>query len=318
MEMKKATQKEIIDRTGALMLKGWKLLAISCPICHTTLLSSKEGQMRCPGCDLPVVVENEINRSEIPKNPAATETKTKEILEIQEEEEEDKDQPLPSSYEELRRQYQEKNRKSDLISNKLGEKLLQGWTMLADSCPFDNTCGGTPLMKDPATDKIHCLSCGKEYLYDRNGELIDKSLVSSANNNITNKNISSNVVASESTKERLEELKIIDKTFEEEEDEALLNLDLEEPPRFLNFAKHTEDSSWKISQKLLLGWAMLDECCKTQKCKGSTPLLKDLKGKVSKNNGFSLLISISSTFLFFSVIVSNADTLMSLKSSRLL
>eukprot|EP00924_Labyrinthula_sp_SR-Ha-C_P014011 maker-scaffold_5-snap-gene-20.8-mRNA-1 protein AED:0.06 eAED:0.06 QI:26/1/1/1/1/1/5/25/189 len=38
----------------------------------------------------------------------------------------------------------------DVISARLGEKLLQGWTMLEESCPISRAC---PLMQDPKTKK---------------------------------------------------------------------------------------------------------------------------------------------------------------------
>ena len=41
------------------------------------------------------------------------------------------------------------------VSNLIGEKLLQGWTMMADSCP---DCRMVPLMRDREM-KLHCFSC---------------------------------------------------------------------------------------------------------------------------------------------------------------
>lgn len=47
-----------ISRAGNLLLQGWTMLAIHCPICHTPLFS-KGGEMRCPSCDLPVKYESQ-------------------------------------------------------------------------------------------------------------------------------------------------------------------------------------------------------------------------------------------------------------------
>lgn len=43
------------------------------------------------------------------------------------------------------------------IQDKLGELLLQGWTMLADVC-FIESCS-TPLMRDNVTKQVYCVGC---------------------------------------------------------------------------------------------------------------------------------------------------------------
>jgi len=49
----------------------------------------------------------------------------------------------------------ESNEKS--VETKLGELMLQGWTMLADHC-FMESCL-TPLMRDNVTKQIYCVGC---------------------------------------------------------------------------------------------------------------------------------------------------------------
>ncbi len=260
-EKVKVNQKDVINRTGSLMLKGWKLLATSCPICHTALLS-KDNQMRCPGCDMPVVMEGQISSKEEKVNEVEPSTNTLISHSTPVEEEEEVVVDVPTSYEQLRREYEEKNKKSNQVSSKLGEKMLQGWTMLAESCPDFDQCGGTPLMKEPSTGSILCVSCNREYFYAPNGDLRPKG-------DIIPENAKSTEVKEQ--KPSLEDLRLDE--FDDEE--------LEEPPRIVSFQqKKEDDSSWKISQKLLLGWSLLDASCNTSKCNGRTPLLKDLKGKV--------------------------------------
>jgi uncharacterized Zn finger protein (UPF0148 family) len=50
-----------------------------------------------------------------------------------------------NTLEEEKREYDLNNKKRDLVSVKLGEKMLSGWTLLAAVCPFP-ACYGTPLM----------------------------------------------------------------------------------------------------------------------------------------------------------------------------
>jgi uncharacterized Zn finger protein (UPF0148 family) len=258
-ERTKASTKEIIQRTGALMLKGWKLLAIACPICSTTLLS-KDKHMRCPGCDMPVVVEAEPAQSaHPPKAPMVPDDikSTKVIEEVASEEVVE-----PKTYEELRKDFEAKKQRSSQVSARLGEKMLEGWTMLGESCPNAISCEGTPLMRDPSTGTMHCVNCHQRFEYSSHGDLVNKDTPLRQHNTIPVKS---------STQPEVNEL-----------DEFDLDLDSAEgPPRLSRFSQNKEDSSWKLSQKLLLGWAILDDCCKTEKCRGVTPLMRDLNGKVA-------------------------------------
>lgn len=43
------------------------------------------------------------------------------------------------------------------VETKLGELMLQGWTMLAEAC-FKESCS-TPLMRDNVTKQVYCVGC---------------------------------------------------------------------------------------------------------------------------------------------------------------
>jgi uncharacterized Zn finger protein (UPF0148 family) len=271
--MKSSSQKEVISRTGNLMLKGWKLLSVSCPLCHSPLLS-KDNEMRCPGCDLPV--KKEVVDQSSAANHQSHVSHADPFNSSGPEENDDVIVDVPKSYEELRREYDEKKKQSKDVSGKLGEKMLQGWVLLADSCPDMNVCGGVPLMKDPSNGSMVCLSCGKEYLYDpfSEGTLIEKGKQPT----VSSTNLQKTGSVTEGKKEN-HKWKEIDEEFET----LLKEDDKDDPPRLFSFARHENDSSWKISQKLLQGWSLIDQSCQSQRCNGKTPLLKDHKGKVSYN-----------------------------------
>jgi uncharacterized Zn finger protein (UPF0148 family) len=273
-ERTKASTKEIIQRTGALMLKGWKLLAIACPICSTTLLS-KDKHMRCPGCDMPVVMEAEpAHSAQPPKAPTVPDDykSTKVIEEVASEPVDE-----PKTYEELRKEFEAKKQRSSQVSARLGEKMLEGWTMLGESCPNAISCEGTPLMKDPSSELMHCVNCHQRFLYSSHGDLINKDHPLQQHNTVP---------VNSSKQPEVNEL--------DEFDDVDVDLDAkEEPPRLSRFSQNKEDSSWKLSQKLLLGWAILDDCCKTEKCRGVTPLMRDLNGKVTMNTYFIFFSDLS-------------------------
>jgi uncharacterized Zn finger protein (UPF0148 family) len=283
--MKSSSQKDVISRTGNLMLKGWKLLSVCCPLCHAPLLS-KDNEMRCPGCDLPVRKESGEQSSTANHHNNVSHA---DPLNSSESEVVDDIVDVPKSYEELRREYDERKKQSNDVSGKLGEKMLQGWVLLADSCPDMNVCGGVPLMKDPSTGSMVCLSCGKEYVYDplSQGNLIEKGKKST----VSASNEQQKASITEMKKETNDKWKEIDEEFE-----TLIKEDDKDPPRLFNFTRHDNDSSWKISQKLLQGWSLIDQSCQSQNCNGKTPLMKDHKGKVSR--GFQLFqVNFHSSFI---------------------
>jgi uncharacterized Zn finger protein (UPF0148 family) len=50
---------------------------------------------------------------------------------------------------------------SDQVTKDIGEKLLQGWTLLGDICP---TGCHTPLMRSRDKSQLFCCSCGTDFL----------------------------------------------------------------------------------------------------------------------------------------------------------
>lgn len=129
---------DVINRTGQLLLNGWKLLAISCPVCNTALLSSRGGEMQCPGCNLPVVLESKESQ------PAPTATGNC--------------APVDINIKSTIQQFNTNN-----VSKLIGERLLQGWAMTNEVC--DNLdCRGTPLMRDPSSLSKLCVNCGMDYV----------------------------------------------------------------------------------------------------------------------------------------------------------
>ncbi len=48
-----------------------------------------------------------------------------------------------------------------MASNKIGEHLLKGWTLMGESCPLE--CN-TPLMRSPDRKSLICFSCNTDFL----------------------------------------------------------------------------------------------------------------------------------------------------------
>lgn len=241
---------------------------MSCPICNTALLSKGE-HTRCPCCDLPVLLEkdaptegNYTTADHV--SPNAAESKTTSTV----------DMPVsePTSFEELKKEYDLKHKRKNAVGEKLGEKMISGWTMLANSCP-KGECNGTPLMSCRGGPML-CVCCDSEYTTSSFGDLVE------------NKNTSCIVSADTSSQKKSAAVVCKDQATSSSVllDEELVSdfggfFDSEVPVLALSsFATDADDASQKISQRLLQGWALLDEVCSSATCRGSTPLMRDREG----------------------------------------
>ena len=195
-----------IKRTGELMLSSWKLLSIMCPICHSALLSKGEN-MRCPGCDLPVVGPNSSELS-CPSPPVTIGTASaaqriagtgaisadgtfdrqklyesvtgSNIYADAEEDSSDEHAVTDTIIEEdgltlekMRQDFNARSTSAKSVSDKLGEKMLAGWCMLGAICPKPS-CNGTPLMQLRGGPQV-CVSCDTEFISNEFGALIPTS-----------------------------------------------------------------------------------------------------------------------------------------------
>lgn len=252
-----------IKRTGDMMLSGWRLLADHCPICTSALMSKGEN-MRCPGCDMPVmwdydlpeeIVREHENKKSPPKAPEIALASAASIAKDTLEDDQLDDIDFPSSFEEMKKDYDQRNKKRDVVSGKLGEMMMTGWTLLGTSCPCDS-CAGTPLMSRKG-DPMICVSCDKKFEMSRFGEL--KELPETACPELPKV----------STKHIKDELSQSSDPFISWSDAPILNL-----------RSAPSDPSELLSKKLMLGWAMLDEVCGGL-CGGSMPLMRDRDGEVT-------------------------------------
>ena len=157
----------------------------------------------------------------------------------------------------MRKEYEAKNKTLNVVSSKLGQRMLQGWTMLGTSCPKPD-CRGTPLMSLNGQSLMECVSCDEGY------NILDgKPVALSA------------LKQSEATsvQPRSGILPVSSPTA------------LATPPP-LTSTSASEQSinkiSEKIGHKLLQGWCILSEVCESVSCHGSVPLMKDTKGRVSR------------------------------------
>ena len=303
-----SVREKAINNTGTLMLQGWCMSSIMCPICTSALMHMKKtGEMQCPGCELPVRMEADVKSSgmsytntslaaaaatagplgtsPLKSPPTHSHHQVKAAApapppidfdydyEAEGQYEGDAAQPF-QSFEEMKREYDATAKKRGDVSSLLGDRMLGGWAMMGVNC--DNDDCGTPLMKKPRSEEMECVSCGALY-EERDGTLVTTQPGTAAASKKADRR-------SNSVSEYAPE-KAIESTTTAQESGGGVNygnnntFDVNDAPT-LSFAKSGRDgdASSKIASKLLLGWAMLDEVCENQDCDCNAPLMRDKAG----------------------------------------
>ncbi|KAJ3141412.1 hypothetical protein HK100_007042, partial [Physocladia obscura] len=153
------TRRDIgVERMGTYMLSGWVLTDTPCrnPGCNMPTFRTKDSSkvQFCCLCDDP---KNPIPADTVDNTPHTDENITttgdhsintygNNSISSDDDCDESEERPMPAST---------ARSDSDRASKLLGEKLLSGWTMLADVC---STCHVTPLM-EKAGSRL-CVKCG--------------------------------------------------------------------------------------------------------------------------------------------------------------
>jgi len=143
----------------------------------------------------------------------------------------------------------------------LSRKMLEGWTMLAECCPF---CLNIPLAEHKRQKKILCVNCNKQYTRGDGGvfTLLDTS-------NSPSSSVSAIPTAEPAPVNKVKEIVDLDITGEYD----FTPPTKEELERFDAKRKRQDGVSKIIGEKLLGGWAMLDLMCPNEEC--GTVLMRD-------------------------------------------
>lgn len=155
---------DVSHKLGQYMLSGWILTDMPCKNsgCHGPLIRSPQGRLPvthfCPNCD----DDPDASSSSSESKKSRTSTPPTETSNLSE------SPPLAPviDTDEIRRHREQ----SDRASHEIGNRLLQGWTMLADECPGP-TCYGVPLVRPPRPGnekdpRKECVICRTVYVSD--------------------------------------------------------------------------------------------------------------------------------------------------------
>ncbi|KAH9248331.1 hypothetical protein BASA81_014005 [Batrachochytrium salamandrivorans] len=192
MEFKELSDLETRRETQKLLLSGkWRMMAESCPITHHPLFLNKDtGEVWSVRLQMPVQIGEGGSQPPLPPSrPAPSPQFTQDVSsrigqklmlgwELLDECGED-GAPLmrdlkgnlwsPTDREEVEVDEElPEMREDEELSQRIGQKLLLGWTMLAESCPVTFAC---PLFLDPITGKRWSAALN-DYVDDNKGKLL--------------------------------------------------------------------------------------------------------------------------------------------------
>jgi uncharacterized Zn finger protein (UPF0148 family) len=147
----------VFQKISQKLDEGWKLTNVSCPICKTCIVGyPKTKEFYCVKCDMPAKIGGEDDDYEVEVEVIGNEPKK--ITEIEE-----FDNMVIS------RNNDPKRKRADELSKKMGDLLLQGWTMLEDTC-YDCLF---PYMRSRKGEVI-CVGCGPVEKKKENPPAVEK------------------------------------------------------------------------------------------------------------------------------------------------
>ena len=182
---------------------------------------------------------------------------------------------------------------------RMGEKLLLGWTMLADACPTSGCF--FPLMLDPKRNTI-CVACG-----GRDAAEAVASNSAPVENTATLRAPSSSVPAPATA------APVLDESETEADGRPLMSCE-----EFKAAAKKRDDLGAVLGRYMLKGWSLLDRTCPREECKPGSPLLKDPTSgtlycaacdtRMSEGGGHNEIVLMGSTALCSSALPGKRDS----------
>jgi uncharacterized Zn finger protein (UPF0148 family) len=187
-----------------------------------------------------------------------------------------------ASLEEAKKEYDLTNKRMTLVSNKLGEKMIAGFSMLSTVCPSE-ACRGTPLVRLGSAPMV-CVSCDREYLISSLGDLVTTKTsgtpAAAAASNAAPATTTAIPASASAVVPMVPAAPACTPAAPSADPSFFLDMHNAPVLDLHRFAYDSNDASTQISKRLMQGWALLDHCCQSAKCKGEVPLMRDLSGKV--------------------------------------
>ncbi|KAI8086792.1 uncharacterized protein BX664DRAFT_336776 [Halteromyces radiatus] len=163
--------KDPMSLLGTYLLQGWVMTDETCSKdgCYVPLMRSKDGQVKfCVNHDhpLPSTATSTSSSLTVNKTVATTTTSSSTISTAMQKKDQDQmDKPstiklstTDDSVDIMQKRREQSSRASQLI----GQKMLQRWALLNDTCP-NHTCYAIPLVRHPSNKSLYCVICEQTY-----------------------------------------------------------------------------------------------------------------------------------------------------------
>ncbi|CAM9776729.1 unnamed protein product [Discosporangium mesarthrocarpum] len=252
------------------VLEGWTLLAQSCPIprCHTPLVKNNADEIYCVKCRSFCISANKATQLGWPSTLQSTlagnssqSAVTGPMASMNTPSPKARSPPRPVGHGPQTRGSPQKAAR-EAADARMAERLLQGWTMLAESCPTPGC--NYPLLQD-RTGQISCVSC------HGNGEAADDR------DNVPDPNGS---ISSNGSRELPAHAPVVSSAGavqEGEEGEGGDPQAIFPPDEFAAIRARRDAVSASLGRYMQQGWVLLDKTCPVSSCDPSTPLLRERK-----------------------------------------
>ncbi|KAJ2776968.1 hypothetical protein GGI15_004666 [Coemansia interrupta] len=147
----------ITGRMSRLMLKRWTMLAELCTIdgCSAPLMGDPETkEPKCVWHDAKEIFPDELT---VEEEKVDEKMDTPELYDLEPD-------VIPAETPDAKRR-RERREQGDSASEKIAKKLLQGWTMIEETCS-NESCHNVPLIRDHDMVQF-CVICGQKYMDEK-------------------------------------------------------------------------------------------------------------------------------------------------------
>lgn len=157
-----ASSRALMNAMGRFMMQGYTMTSQHCPLCTTVLLRSRDGELYCSKCNAPVVAgDDDSVASATATRPAAasspstatrtTTATTNTVVAASA----SVTSPSAAAASPSKSDGKRTLAPRDVAAQRLGQRLIQGWKMLEDSCDVCNT----PWMAHRSSPRKFCVLC---------------------------------------------------------------------------------------------------------------------------------------------------------------
>eukprot|EP00903_Cladosiphon_okamuranus_P010348 g9791.t1 len=248
--------------------EGWTLLNEHCPMpsCCTPLLKNHKKEIYCAKCEMYCIWADEARSLGIPNDNASALAVAGDGAVPQQQQQQQQQQQHQASAASAAAQARHSRAAAEAA---MGEKLLLGWTMLAQECPTAGCC--FPLMRDRSKNTT-CVACG--------GNGVAATATATPTTTATDTEGDSNSQFADPPAKAAPTSTVIAPPPAAPTTNSSNATEPEQQPvkseeEFAAVRKKRDTLSASLGRYMLQGWSLLDRMCPREGCEPGTPLLRN-------------------------------------------